>query len=74
MKLIKKYSNEYSEYKMCNGEICTLQQSDDATKSWGFTSDSGYNSWEGNPYDTRKEAFSAMKGYNSNLELELKYA
>jgi len=73
MKLIKKYNAEYAEYQLA-GEVATLQRSEDSTKSWGFTTNKGYNTWEGDAYATRAEAYQAMKSYNDSLLNELKFA
>ncbi len=53
-------------------EIATINE--DCNGFWGFTTNRGYNTWEGTPYKTFDAAFTSLKKYEKNSIENLKYA
>jgi hypothetical protein len=52
-------------------ENATIEQDDNGL--WGFTTNRGYNSWEGKLFKSFDEAYSNLKKYEKNSLNDLKY-
>jgi len=52
-------------------ETATIEQ--DCNGLWGFTTTRGYNSWEVLPYKSFDKAYSALKTYEKNELINLKF-
>ena len=52
-------------------EIATIEEN--CNGIWAFTTNRGYNGWEGDGYKSFDSCYNALKKYEKNLINELKY-
>lgn len=53
-------------------ELATIEE--DCNGLWGFTTNKGYNTWEGEPYKSFDQAYKSLKVYEKNSVADLKYS
>ena len=72
MKAGSKFSDGSQMFHLACGEIATVEK--DVNGFWGFTTNKGYNLWEGNEEtNSRKDCINRLRAFEAEVLNDMKY-